>query len=106
VSTKPLWRQREDALVIGAPLLVIPALAYVPITISLLLNPAFRHARFLGVLVIPVFFLSEFTGLFRLALALRRDFDVLTLFAVGTVIVFWVITVCSGVLLAIVIGQS
>jgi len=103
VSTKPLWRQREDALLIGAPLLVIPSLAYVPITISLLGFPAFSHARLIGLLLLPPFFLCQFLGLSRLALTLRREFDVLTLFAMGTVILFWVTAVCSGVLLAIVL---
>lgn len=105
MSTKPHWREREDALLIGAPLLVIPALAYIPITISLFLVPAFAHARALGVLLIPPFFLSQFVGLSRLALTLRREFDVLTLFAMGTVILFWVTAVCSGVLLATVLTQ-
>lgn len=103
MSTKPLWRQREDALLIGAPLLVIPSLAYVPITISLLGFPAFSHARLIGLLLLPPFFLCQFLGLSRLALTLRREFDVLTLFAMGTVILFWVTAVCSGVLLAIVL---
>ena len=105
MSTKPHWRHREDALLSGAPLLVIPALAYVPITISLFLVPAFPHARLVGLLLIPLFFMSQFVGLSRLALSFRREFDVLTLFAMGTVIIFWVTAVCSGVLLAIVLTQ-
>ena len=76
MSTKPLWRQREDALLIGAPLLVIPSLAYVPITISLLGFPAFSHARLIGLLLLPPFFLCQFLGLSRLALTLRREFYV------------------------------
>ncbi len=105
MNPKPLWRLREDALVVGAPLLIIPALAIVPITISLLIDPAFPHARLLGILLVPIFYLCEFAGLTRLAHCFRRDFDVLTLFAAGIVIVFWVIAVCSGVLLAIVVSR-
>jgi hypothetical protein len=105
VNSKPLWRLREDALVIGAPLLIIPSLAIVPITLSLLIDPAFAYARMLGMLLVPVFFFCEFAGLSRLALVLRREFDVLTLFAAGIVVIFWVIAVCSGVLLAIIISQ-
>ena len=106
MSSKPLWRFREDALVIGAPLVVIPALGFVPITISLLLDPAFHHARVLGLVLLPLFFVCEFAGLSRLAQCFRHDFDVLTPFAAGTVIIFWVIAVCSGVLLAIVVSRS
>lgn len=105
MNPKPPWRLREDALVVGAPLLIIPALAIVPITISLLIDPAFPHARLLGILLVPIFYLCEFAGLSRLAHCLRRDFDVLTLFAAGIVIVFWVIAACSGVLLAIVVSR-
>jgi hypothetical protein len=105
MEAKPLWRLREDALVIGAPLVVVPALAYVPVTISLLIDPAFPYARLLGVLLLPVFFWCEFAGLSRLAHCFRSDFDVLTLLAAGMVIILWVIAVCSGVLLAIVISR-
>ncbi len=101
---KPLWRRREDALVFGAPLVVVPALAIVPIAVSLLVDPAFRHARILGLVLLPVFFVAELAGLSLLSTTMRRDFDVLTFFAAGTVVIFWVIAVCSGVLLAIVLG--
>jgi hypothetical protein len=106
VQSKPVWRLREDALIIVAPLVVVPALAVVPIIVSLLVDPGFRHARLVGLLLLPVFFLSELTGLTRLALVVRREFDVLTFFAAGIVVVFWVVAVCSGILLAIVISQS
>ena len=106
MAAKPPWRLREDALVIGAPLVVVPVLALVPSAISLLIDPIFRHARLLGALLLPVFFLCEFAGLSRLALCFRREFDVLTLLAAGIVIIFWVMAVCSGVLLAIVMSQS
>lgn len=105
MSTKPLWRQREDALVLGAPLTVLPALAFVPTTVLLLLDPAFPHARVLGAIVIPLLFLAEITGLAKLSVSFRREFDVLTLFAGGTIVIFWAVAACSGVLLAIVISH-
>ncbi len=105
MPSKPIWRQREDALVIGGPLTVLPTLAVVPITISLFVEPAFRYGRTAGVLLLPILFLSEWAGLLRLAQVFRRDFDVLTFFAAGIVIVFSVLAVCSGVLLAIVLSQ-
>jgi hypothetical protein len=105
VETKPIWRRREDALVFGAPLTVVPALAIVPIMVSLFVDPAFPHARAVGALLIPFLFVAEFAGLSRLGFALRQDFDVLSLFAAGTAFLFWVMTVCSGILLAIVLSQ-
>jgi hypothetical protein len=105
VATKPLWRQREDALVVGAPLVVMPALAIVPIVISFLIDPVFPHARLAGVVVVPLTFLAESFGLSRLGLTLQSEFDVLTLFGAATALLFWVIAGCSGILLAIVISH-
>jgi len=106
MPSKPLWRQREDALLLGGPLAVLPALMVVPVTLSLFVDPAFRHARIVGVLALPVIFSCQWIGVSRLAAVFRRDLDVLTFFAVGIVIVFWVVLVCSGVLLAITLSQS
>jgi hypothetical protein len=101
-----MWRQREDALILGGPLAVLPALMVVPVTISLFVDPAFRYARVAGVLLLSILFACEWLGLMRLAVVFRRNLDVLTFFAVGIVIVFWVVSVCSGVLLAIVLAQA
>ena len=106
MAIKPIWRQREDALVIGGPLAVLPALTIVPVTLSLFVDPVFSHARIVGLLLLAVIFASEWAGLIQLSIVIRRNLDVLTFFAVGIVIVFWVIAVCSGVLLAIVLSQA
>jgi len=106
MAIKPRWREREDALIIGGPLAVLPALTIVPVTVSLFIDPAFSHASIVGLLLLPAIFASEWMGLLRLAAVFRQDFDVLTFFAVGIVIVLWVIAVCSGVLLAIVLSQA
>ena len=105
MPSKAMWRQREDALVVGGPLIVLPALGIVPVTISLFVDPAFRYGRAVGVLLLPVLFACEWVGLLRVASIFRHDLDVLTFFAAGLVIVFWVVLVCSGVLLAIVMTQ-
>ena len=105
MATKPLWRRREDALVFGAPLVVLPALAIVPIIVSFLIDPAFPHARLVGVMLVPLSFLAESLGLSRLGLTLESEFDVLTLFGAATALLFWVIAVCSGILLAMVISH-
>ncbi len=106
MPSKPLWRQREDALIIGGPLAVLPALLVVPVTLSLFVDPAFRYARGVGILILPAFFICQWSGLMKLAVVFRRNLDVLTFFAVGLVIAFWVFVVCSGVLLAIVLSGS
>lgn len=98
-----LWRQRESALIWGAPLTVAPALVVVPVTISLLIDPIFPWARIAGVAILTAMGVSEIAGLSRLALTLHREFDALTFFAAGVVLTMWAIVACSGVLLGIVL---
>jgi hypothetical protein len=98
-----IWRERENALIWGAPLAIVPALSVVPVTVSFLLYPTFRWARLVGTILTLVLGFSIEAGISRLALTLRRDFDALTFFAAGVVITMWVILACSGVLLAIVL---
>lgn len=83
--------------------MIAPALAIVPVTVSLLLDPVVRWGRPLGLLLLLAMGLSEVAGLSRLSLTLQRDFDALTFFAAGVVITFWVVAACSGVLLGIVL---
>jgi hypothetical protein len=99
----PIWRERENALMWGAPLAIVPALSVVPITVSLMLYPAFPWARLAGALLTPVMGWSVVAGISRLAVTLRRDFDALTFFAAGVVLTMWVIVACSGVLLGVVL---
>jgi hypothetical protein len=103
MSTTSGWRQRESDLIWGTPLVLFPALAIVPVTVSLLIDPFFHHARILGVALIPILGLSMAVGLSRLAACFRRDFDVITLFAGGIVVVLIVICMGAGVVLASVI---
>ena len=103
VQAKPIWRQREDALVWGAPLVIVPALSIVPVTISLLVQPAFQHARIAGAMVVLLAVWSEFAGFEKLASVFRGDFDVLSFFAAGVMLTYFVILCCSGFLLAVAI---
>jgi len=50
---RPEWHERETALVWGAPMVLFPALALIPVSVSLILAPAFEHARVLGCLLLP-----------------------------------------------------
>ena len=100
---KPPWRQRESALVWGTPMILFPALAYVPVTVSLFLAPFFPHARILGCVLVPLLAASICSGLSRIALCFSGDFDVLSLFAGATMIVFVVIAMAAGIVFASVV---
>lgn len=101
MSSQPNAQEREDALVWGAPLVIFPALAAVPVAISLFVSPIFLHARLVGVLIVPLIAISEISGLTRLARCFGSDFDVLSLLAGGVVFLLVVVVVCGGVLLGL-----
>jgi len=103
-SARPAWRNRESALLWGVPMVLFSALAFIPVAVSLILEPAFPHARIVGFALLPVLGFTLTYGISRLAMCFRRDFDVLSLFAGGTVVVLLVICVCAGVILASAIG--
>lgn len=99
-QNKPEWHERETALVWGTPMVLFPALAFIPVSVSMILEPAFAHARVLGCVVLPFLAAAMASGVSKLAVCFRRDFDVLSLFAGGTIIALVVISMCAGVILA------
>jgi hypothetical protein len=99
----PSWRHRETALVWGVPLVLFPALAVVPVAVSLLIYPSFTHARIVGLALLPVIAACEIKGIASITFSLSDEFDLLSVIAGGAVVVLVVIAMCTGVLLAIVI---
>jgi len=96
-QTRALWRERENSLLIGSPLVLLGAIAILPTLAYLIVTPSFAHARAIGCTLIPVYAIAEIVGLGKLAFCLRRQFDVISFFAVGTIIVFLVIALFTGV---------
>lgn len=105
MTTESGWRERETALLWGAPMVLLPALALVPVTVSLVIDPAFAHARMAACVLTPLLGACAVSGLSRLALCFRREFDVITLFAGGTVVILLVICMSAGVVLASVVAN-
>jgi hypothetical protein len=100
MRTEPKWRDRELALILGAPMVLFPALSIAPVTVSFMLEPFIAHGRLLGLAIIPLLGASLTYGLSQLASCFRSDMDVITFFAGGTVVVLVVICMCSGIILA------
>ena len=103
--TEPAWHQRETALIWGAPMVLFASLAFIPVTASLLLEPLFPHARIVGCVLLPLVVASIASGISRLAFCFGSEFDVLSLFAGGTVVALIVISMCAGVILASVVAN-
>ena len=97
--TRITWQEREHSLIIAAPLVLFPAFAVLPTVAFLIYFPAFDYARVLGLILLAVYGAAEVAGIRKLAKCVALDFDVISLFAWGTVFVLLVVAACVGVLM-------
>ncbi len=97
--TRITWQEREHSLMVGAPLVLLPAFAVLPTLAVLIYVPAFSYARVLGFALLVVYGAAEVVGIRKLADCVQLDFDVITFFAWGTVFILMVVIACVGVLL-------
>lgn len=94
------WAERERALYTGAPLVVFPSLALLPVITFWVVAPRFVHARALGLALLPLLLAAIAFGMGRLARCLRHEFDIISFLACGSLVVFFVIVLYTGVFLA------
>lgn len=94
------WAERERALYLGAPLVVFPALALLPLVAFWVVVPRFAHARPLGLALLPLLLALIAFGMARLARCLHHEFDIISFLACGSLAVFFVIVLYTGVYLA------
>jgi hypothetical protein len=100
------WKTRERLLLTGAPLAVIPAFAFLPALVYLVISPSFAHARIVAAILLPLLFVAAALGISRVARCfLPRHFDLITFFALTTMIVIVVIAVYTGLFLAAFAGH-
>jgi hypothetical protein len=98
-STRITWQERERSLMIGAPLVLLPAFAVLPTLAVLIYVPAFSYARLLGLALLAIYGAAEAAGIRKLADCVQLDFDVITFFAWGTIFILMVVIACVGVLM-------
>ncbi len=97
------WRERERAFLIGAPLAIIPALAFLPAVTFLIVFPRVAHGRVIGILVVPVCALISCVGLWKLAIgAVQKPWGLFNVLSFGALLVLLVIAGYTGVFLAII----
>ncbi len=95
------WKERERAFYIGAPLAIVPALAFLPAIMFLVVVPKFAHAQFLAILLLPLLAVACSIGLWKLAMgAVQRPFGILNALSFGALIVLVVIAGYTGIFLA------
>jgi hypothetical protein len=96
-------KERERAFLIGAPLAIIPALAFLPAIMFLIVFPRVAHGRLIGFLVVPACALAGSFGLWQLALgAVQKPWGIFNVLCVGALIVLLVIAGYTGVFLALI----
>ena len=100
------WKERQRLVFVGAPLAIVPALAFLPALAYLLITPTLPHSMLLASVVFPLFAMSEVLGLVRLVrCCVTRPFDLLTAFAFSALLVLLVVAAYTGLFLAAIAGR-
>src|SRR5436309_3417601 len=100
------WKRRERLLLTGAPLAVVPAFAFLPALVYLVISPRIAHGHSIAIALFPSLILAEVIGISRLARCLLpRYFDLITFFALVAMIILIVIATYTGLFLAAFAGH-
>jgi hypothetical protein len=100
------WQERQRYLFRGAPLALLPALAFLPAVTFLLIAPAVPHARALAIVLLPGLALAQVFGMLVVALACSlRSVDLITLLGFAVLLVLFVISVYTGLFFAAFAGR-
>jgi len=100
------WKERQRLVFTGAPLAIVPALAFLPTLAYLVITPAFKHSTLLASIVFPGFSICEVLGLVRLVrCCVSRPFDLVNTFAFAALLVIVVIATYTGFFLAAFAGN-
>jgi len=95
-------KERERAFLIGAPLAIVPALAFLPAVMFLIVFPRIAHGRLIGSLLVVVCALIGSYGLWMLALgAVQKPWGIFNVLNVGALLVLLVIAGYTGLFLAL-----
>jgi hypothetical protein len=100
------WKQRQRLVFQGAPLAIVPALAFLPALAYLVITPAIAHATLIASIVFPLSAVCEVMGVARLVrCCVTRPFDLVTAFAFSGLVILLVIAAYTGLFLAALAGK-
>jgi hypothetical protein len=100
------WKERQKLVFVGAPLAIVPALAFLPTLAYLVITPTMQHSTALAAVLFAVFGACEVLGLVRLVrCCVTRPFDLITMFAFSALLVVLVIATYTGLFLAAIAGK-
>jgi len=96
------WKERERAFYVGAPLAIIPALAFLPAIRYLVIAPAFARGPQFALILLPLLAFPSSVGLWKLAISVvQRPFGVLNAFSAVALLVMLIIAAYTGLFLAL-----
>jgi hypothetical protein len=102
----PSWERRQRLLFTGAPLVIVPALSFLPALVYLVVSPRVAHAGAIAAGLFPVLLVAEVFGLWRLARCIaHHGFDLITAMASGTLTLLLVIIAYTGIFLAALLAK-
>lgn len=100
------WKARQRLVFIGAPLAIVPALAFLPMLAYLVITPTLQHSTVFAAMFFGIFAVCEVLGLMRLVrCCITRPFDLITMFAFSALLVVLVIATYTGLFLAAIAGR-
>jgi hypothetical protein len=95
-------KERERAYLIGAPLAILPALAFLPSITFLIIFPRVPYGRIVGAFVVPLCAVAGSFGLWKLALgAVQKPLGLFNVLSFATLLVLLVIAGYTGLFLAL-----
>ena len=101
-----MGKHRQKLVFVGAPLAIVPALAFLPALAYLVITPTLPHSTLLATGIFAVFAFCEVLGLTRLVrCCVTRPFDLITMFAFSALLVLLVIAAYTGLFLAAIAGN-
>jgi hypothetical protein len=96
------YKERERAFLIGAPLAIVPALAFLPAVMFLIVFPRVAHGRVIGLMVLPACAIAGSLGLWKLAMgAVEKPWGIFNVLSFGALFVLLAIAGYTGLFLAL-----
>ena len=106
------WDRRDRVFLLGAPLAVIPAVAFLPSFVFVFLRPLLaltplpNHFRFLALAFPLLVFLQVLGSVLVGFAAFRYRFSYISLLAMATTVLLFLVASSTGLFLALVAGPN
>jgi hypothetical protein len=95
-------KERERTFVVGAPLAIVPALAFLPTLMFLIVFPQIAHGRILGLLLLPVCAVAGSIGLWQISMgAVQKPWGLFNLLSSSVLMILVIIAGYTGFFLAL-----